>query len=199
MEESNAHILAAPIVIYPRRERALIPALDIEVNKIHSKSANFTSNSICRYSPRYTLEDDPLIEYELNILKNALGLKQKYFFNKKSNMINYKNGINKAHFVLSFIDPDLEPSREFDYLHSLADKYQGKEFSLKLRLTEIPLQMYEDGFFARNELAHATPFIFQPKTDSNWQMPDDFSLPEDYFYNAATTKGRRFVHFKLYK
>lgn len=199
MEESKAHILASPIVIYPRRERSLIPALDTEVNKIHSKSSNFTSNSISRYSPRYTLEDDPLIEYELNILKNALGLKQKYFFDKTDNMQNYKKGIRQTNFVLTPIDPYLERPREFDYLHSLAGKYQGKEFSLKLRLTEIPLQMYEDGFFARNELAHATPFIFQPKTDSNWQMPDDFSLPEDSFYNAASNKGNRFVHFRLYK
>lgn len=199
MEESKAHILAAPIVIYPRRERILIPALDTEVNQTHSKSTNFTSNSISRYSPRYTLEDNPLIEYELSVLKNALGLKQKYFFNKTSNILSYKKGINKTSFVLNSIDPNLEAPREFDYIHSLAGKYHGKEFSLKLQLTEIPLKMYEDGFFARNDLAHATPFIFQPKTDSNWQMPDDFFLPQDYFYNAATTRRNRFVHFKLYK
>lgn len=196
MKESKAHILAAPIVIYPRRERKLIPALALEINKNNSKSPNFTSNSISRYSPRYTLEDDPLIEYELNGLKNALGLKQKYFFNKTSNILSYKKGINKTHFVLNSIDPDLELPRNFDYLHSLADKYQGKEFSLKSRLTEIPFQMYEDGFFARNELAHATPFIFQPKTDSNWQMPDDYFLSHNYFYNDATTAKNRFVHFK---
>lgn len=196
-EESRAHILSGPIVIYPRRERTLIPVLDIEVNQINSKSNNFTSNGVSRYSPRYTLADNPLIENELKFLKSALGLKEKAFFSNKNNINEYRQGINQTNFILNSIDPTLESPRQFEYFVPLATKLEAKVLSEKLRLTEIPLQIYKNGFFARNDQAHATPFIFKSKTDKNWQMPDEFFMSEKYLYNAASTSKNRFIRYKI--